>query len=493
MPTSPVSSNACSGADEPWLLSCPSCSAKRKRPPASPRSACKSSWRTNATAATPASRTTCPRCSANWWPWYPSTGRSTPHTGRCIWSARTTWKCWRSRSNCRTRCAESARAGACRENAMSDRDRAAPPADSARAEGRVFDGTSGRVSGRPARGSGNAQTRQRMARAIVHRCGMAAEEMQPGLSVTVSGKTTRRRLAPPADPPIPLPSPGLADGRLRILALATVASLASLFIPIHPPSLPSTPMTDHTTVCGLQVATPLLRFIEDRVLPGTGVDSAAFWQGFAAIVADLAPRNLALLAERERLQTALDAWHQANPGPIGDMAAYRSFLEKIGYLLPPIAQVQASTTGVDDELATQAGPQVVVPILNARYALNAAKGGGGSLYDALYGTDVIPDTGATAKGRGYNPVRGAQVIAFARQVLDEHVPLASGAHRDATGYRVADGQLLVALPGGASTGLAHPGQFKGYQGNAASPSSVLLQHNGLHLDIRIDRSTPIGQ
>ncbi|MCW5234392.1 malate synthase G [Verminephrobacter eiseniae] len=252
-------------------------------------------------------------------------------------------------------------------------------------------------------------------------------------------------------------------------------------------------MTDHTTVCGLQVATPLLRFIEDRVLPGTGVDSAAFWQGFAAIVADLAPRNLALLAERERLQTALDAWHQANPGPIGDMAAYRSFLEKIGYLLPPIAQVQASTTGVDDELATQAGPQLVVPILNARYALNAANARWGSLYDALYGTDVIPDTGATAKGRGYNPVRGAKVIAFARQVLDEHVPLASGAHRDATGYRVADGQLLVALPGGASTGLAHPGQFKGYQGNAASPSSVLLQHNGLHLDIRIDRSTPIGQ
>ncbi|MCW8199500.1 malate synthase G [Verminephrobacter aporrectodeae subsp. tuberculatae] len=252
-------------------------------------------------------------------------------------------------------------------------------------------------------------------------------------------------------------------------------------------------MTDRTTVHGLQVATPLLRFVEDKVLPGTGVHSAAFWQGFAAIVADLAPHNDALLAERERLQAELDGWHKAHPGPIGDVAAYRGFLEKIGYLVPQPAGVRATTDQVDDELATQAGPQLVVPILNARYALNAANARWGSLYDALYGTDVIPDAGGAEKGPGYNPVRGAKVIAFARQVLDENAPLAGASHRDATGYRVAGGQLVVALRSGAAAGLADPGQFRGYQGSAADPSAVLLQHNGLHLDIRIDRSTPIGQ
>ena len=164
-------------------------------------------------------------------------------------------------------------------------------------------------------------------------------------------------------------------------------------------------MTDRTTVHGLQVATSLFRFVEDKVLPGTGVDSSAFWKGFDAIVADLAPRNIALLAERDRLQTELDTWHKANPGPIKDMVAYRSFLEKIGYLVPQPAEVKATTTNVDDELATQAGPQLVVPILNARYALNAANARWGSLYDALYGTDAIPETDGAEKGKGYNPVR----------------------------------------------------------------------------------------
>ncbi|HRL55136.1 MAG TPA: malate synthase G, partial [Acidovorax temperans] len=170
-------------------------------------------------------------------------------------------------------------------------------------------------------------------------------------------------------------------------------------------------MTDRTTVHGLQVATSLFRFVEDKVLPGTGVDSSAFWKGFDAIVADLAPRNIALLAERDRLQTELDTWHKANPGPIKDMVAYRSFLEKIGYLVPQPAEVKATTTNVDDELATQAGPQLVVPILNARYALNAANARWGSLYDALYGTDAISEDGGAEKGKGYNPVRGAKVIA----------------------------------------------------------------------------------
>ena len=252
-------------------------------------------------------------------------------------------------------------------------------------------------------------------------------------------------------------------------------------------------MTDRTTVHGLQVATSLFRFVEDKVLPGTGVDSSAFWKGFDAIVADLAPRNIALLAERDRLQTELDTWHKANPGPIKDMVAYRGFLEKIGYLVPQPAEVKATTTNVDDELATQAGPQLVVPILNARYALNAANARWGSLYDALYGTDAIPETDGAEKGKGYNPVRGAKVIAFARQVLDDTAPLASGSHKDSTGYRVEGGQLVVSLANGSTTGLKDASQFKGYQGNAAAPSSVLLQHNGLHLDIQIDRSTPIGQ
>ncbi|UCU98921.1 malate synthase G [Acidovorax radicis] len=252
-------------------------------------------------------------------------------------------------------------------------------------------------------------------------------------------------------------------------------------------------MTDRTKVHGLQVATSLYRFVEDKVLPGTGVDAAAFWKGFDAIVADLAPRNIALLAERDRLQTELDTWHKANPGPIKDMVAYRSFLEKIGYLVPQPADVKATTTNVDDELATQAGPQLVVPILNARYALNAANARWGSLYDALYGTDAIPETDGAEKGKGYNPVRGAKVIAFARQVLDDTAPLASGSHKDSTGYKVEGGQLVVSLANGSTTGLKDASQFKGYQGNAAAPSSVLLQHNGLHLDIQIDRSTPIGQ
>ncbi len=251
-------------------------------------------------------------------------------------------------------------------------------------------------------------------------------------------------------------------------------------------------MTDRTTIHGLQVATPLLRFIEDQVLPGVGIDKAAFWKGFDAIVTDLAPRNIALLAERDRLQTELDTWHKANPGPIKDMVAYRSFLEKIGYLVPQPADVQSTTTNVDDELAVQAGPQLVVPILNARYALNAANARWGSLYDALYGTDAIPETDGAEKGQGYNPVRGAKVIAFARDVLDQSAPLASGSHKDATGYSVVDGKLVVTLAGG-STGLQDPAQFKGYQGDAAQPTSVLLQHNGLHLDIQINRSTPIGK
>ncbi len=251
-------------------------------------------------------------------------------------------------------------------------------------------------------------------------------------------------------------------------------------------------MTARTLVHRLQVASTLHTFIEEQVLPGTGVKSAAFWAGFDKIVHDLAPKNAALLAERERLQTALDRWHRAHPGPIKKSAKYRAFLEKIGYLVPVPAGAKATTKNVDAELALQAGPQLVVPITNARYALNAANARWGSLYDALYGTDVISEAGGAEKGRGYNPVRGAKVIEYARHVLDRTAPLKSGSHVDSTGYHVEAGALVVTLQGGAVTALAKPAQFIGYQGKAAAPSAVLLAHNGLHLDIRIDRSTAIG-
>ena len=252
-------------------------------------------------------------------------------------------------------------------------------------------------------------------------------------------------------------------------------------------------MTARTTCQRLQVATLLYRFVEDEVLPGTGVDSAAFWRGFDAIVHDLAPKNLALLAERDRLQAELDAWHRANPGPIRDMKAYRGFLERVGYLSKAPARVRATTANVDSELAAQAGPQLVVPILNARYALNAANARWGSLYDALYGTDAIPETGGAGRARTYNPARGAKVIEYVRYVLDRTAPLEKGSHIDSVGYRVEGGRLVVALKGGQSSGLADGAGFVGYQGDAEAPSSVLLQHHGLHLDIRIDRTTPVGQ
>lgn len=250
---------------------------------------------------------------------------------------------------------------------------------------------------------------------------------------------------------------------------------------------------ERTTCHRLQVATSLHQFIEDKVLPGTGIKSAAFWKGFDAIVADLAPKNIKLLAERDHLQTELDAWHKANPGPIADMPAYQAFLTKIGYLVEQPKKVRITTANVDAELAVQAGPQLVVPVLNARYALNAANARWGSLYDALYGTDVISEEGGCEKGKGYNAKRGAKVIEYARHVLDRTAPLRKGSHVDSVGYRIKDGKLAVKLKDGSNTSLADAKQFIGYQGEAKDPSSVLLQHNGLHLDIQINRSTAIGK
>jgi len=255
----------------------------------------------------------------------------------------------------------------------------------------------------------------------------------------------------------------------------------------------ATPRVSHFR---LQVAQPLHDFIESELLPATGVDSDRFWRGFDALVADLAPRNLALLAERDRLQLEMDAWHQANPGPVAagkPMKAYRQFLSKIGYLVPEPRNAQATTENVDVELAKLAGPQLVVPILNARYALNAANARWGSLYDALYGTDAISEADGCEKGTGYNPRRGAKVIDYCRHVLDRCAPLKKGSHVGSRGYAIKAGRLVVTLADGKTTTLAEARQLVGYTGEAKAPASVLFVHNGLHLDLQIDRSHPIGK
>ncbi|CAG4901441.1 malate synthase G [Paraburkholderia saeva] len=251
-------------------------------------------------------------------------------------------------------------------------------------------------------------------------------------------------------------------------------------------------MTQMTDQGGLRIAAGLKQFIDSEALPGTGVDATQFWAGFDTLVHELAPKNRALLAERDRLQTELDTWHRANPGPVRDLAAYRTFLEGIGYIVPAPAAFKATTTNVDSEISTQAGPQLVVPLSNQRYALNAANARWGSLYDALYGTDAIPETDGAEKQKAFNPVRGARVIAFARAFLDEAAPLASGSHADATRYSIEGNELVVVLKNGA-TALKTPAQFIGFQGEAKAPSAILLKHNGLHFEIQIDANDSIGK
>ncbi|MEB0041484.1 MULTISPECIES: malate synthase G [unclassified Pseudomonas] len=252
-------------------------------------------------------------------------------------------------------------------------------------------------------------------------------------------------------------------------------------------------MTDFVNCQRLKVAANLQRFVDDEVLPGTGLDRDAFWTGFDALVHELAPLNRALLAERDRLQTELDTWHRAHPGPISDMPAYRAFLTSIGYLQPQPAQVQASTSNVDIEISSQAGPQLVVPAVNARYALNAANARWGSLYDALYGTDAIAETDGAEKGSGYNPARGAKVVAFARAFLDEAAPLASGSHLDAQRYAIDSGKLLITLADGSQTHLKQPEKYIGYQGEAFQPVAILLKNHGLHVEIQFDANSAIGK
>jgi malate synthase len=251
---------------------------------------------------------------------------------------------------------------------------------------------------------------------------------------------------------------------------------------------------DYLDTGGLRIARRLRDFINNEVVPGTGVEAAQFWQGFDALIRDLAPRNKSLLDKRDTLQRQVDAWHLENRGKLINPEGYVRFLRDIGYLQPEPSDFSIGTGNVDDEIATIAGPQLVVPVTNARYALNAANARWGSLYDALYGTDALPEDGGAKRGAAYNPVRGERVIAKARQVLDQAVPLAIGSHRDAKGYIIDDGRLAVLLKDNARTGLKHPEQFIGYRGDAAAdPSSVLLKHHGLHIEIVIDRSQPIGQ
>ncbi|MEH6754158.1 MAG: malate synthase G [Alphaproteobacteria bacterium] len=251
-------------------------------------------------------------------------------------------------------------------------------------------------------------------------------------------------------------------------------------------------MTDMIQAGNIQVAAELYNFINDEALPGTGVDQDHFWASVDSLVNELGPRNAELLAKRDDLQAKLDAWHKAHRDSEFDPTAYKAFLTEIGYLVAEGEAFGVETANVDPEISTIAGAQLVVPITNARYALNAANARWGSLYDALYGTDVISEDGGAELGSGYNPARGAKVIAYARDVLDSAATLASGSHADATGYTVEGGALAVAA-GSGSTGLADPSQFVGYRGDAGAPSAILLVHNNLHMEIVIDRSHPIGK
>ncbi|MCD9118981.1 malate synthase G [Pseudomonas bijieensis] len=252
-------------------------------------------------------------------------------------------------------------------------------------------------------------------------------------------------------------------------------------------------MTEHVQVGGLKVAKVLFDFVNNEAIPGTGLTADAFWAGADKVIHDLAPKNQALLAKRDDFQARIDAWHQARAGQAHDAVAYKAFLQDIGYLLPEAADFQATTQNVDDEIARMAGPQLVVPVMNARFALNASNARWGSLYDALYGTDAISEADGAEKGKGYNKVRGDKVIAFARAFLDEAAPLAAGSHVDSTAYKIVDGKLVVTLKGGSNSGLRDDAQLIGFQGDASAPTAVLLKHNGLHFEIQIDASTPVGQ
>lgn len=250
-------------------------------------------------------------------------------------------------------------------------------------------------------------------------------------------------------------------------------------------------MTDRIEREGLQVAAGLDRLLSDEIIQGTGLTVDGFWQHAAAVIAEFMPANAKLLAERERLQTLIDGWHQSNPGPFNP-EQYQAFLQEIGYWLPEPDDFSITTQNVDDEIAVMAGPQLVVPVMNARFALNATNARWGSLYDALYGTDVISESDGAERVGAYNPVRGAKVVAFARDFLDQHCPLSRGSHADVKQYAIAGEKLTAVLSEGNVCLLKDRSQLVGYCGSAESPTSILLKHHGLHIEIQIDRQHPIG-
>jgi len=251
-------------------------------------------------------------------------------------------------------------------------------------------------------------------------------------------------------------------------------------------------MADRIEVGGLQVDRGLYDFVNRRAMPGTGVKPADFWAGFGKLVDDLAPRNRELLAKRDEIQEKIDAWHRAHPGAV-DLAAYKKLLKKVGYLVPEGEAFKVTTKNVDPEIAKVAGPQLVVPVMNARYALNAANARWGSLYDALYGTDAIPETDGAERGKSYNPRRGAKVIEWVRRFLDDSVPLKGANWTEAKSFAVADGKLVVTLTGDKTTGLAKGRQFAGYLGRKTSPTQVLLRNNGLGIEVLFDAESTIGK
>ncbi|MBB6261234.1 malate synthase [Paenochrobactrum gallinarii] len=251
-------------------------------------------------------------------------------------------------------------------------------------------------------------------------------------------------------------------------------------------------MTNYVEIENLRVAPALAEFLEKEAIAGTNVSVEAFWKGFSAIVHDLAPKNRSLLAKRDEMQAQIDAWYKANRDRAYTQAEYQDFLKEIGYLLPEGEDFKVSTSNVDPEIAELAGPQLVVPVMNARYALNAANARWGSLYDALYGTDAISEDDGAEKSGGYNPKRGAKVIAWAKNFLDQSTPLAQGKWADVTALSIKDGKLVATTAAG-ETGLADTSQFKGYNGDAANPSSVLVAKNGMHADIIINADHPIGK
>ncbi|MBS3803160.1 MAG: malate synthase G [Oleiphilaceae bacterium] len=252
-------------------------------------------------------------------------------------------------------------------------------------------------------------------------------------------------------------------------------------------------MTEHVQVGDLRVAKVLLDFINNEAIPGTGLDADKVWSEFAALVRELGPQNASLLAKRDEIQEKVDSWHREHKGQRIKMKEYKAFLAEIGYLVNEPADFKVTTANVDAEVATMAGPQLVVPVTNARFALNAANARWGSLYDALYGTDVLPEENGAEKGRGYNPVRGARVIEYAREVLDSSAPLAQGSHKDSVNYAIDGDKLLVTLENGDITGLKDESGFLGYTGSGDKPDAILLVKNGMHFEIQIDASHPVGK